>query len=84
VPVTKAVFLKDDSLCETRCSLPIKSDLDRFLSINGATFNQLGIVHYCLGLKLELANRGLIVRVDDDNIVGVGLAFGFALHKPLH
>ena len=27
----------------TRCSLPIKSDLDRFLSINGATFDQLGI-----------------------------------------
>ena len=44
MPVTKTVFfLKDDSLCETRCSLPIKSDLDRFLSINGATFNQVGI-----------------------------------------
>ena len=84
MPVTKTIFLKDDSLCEPRCSIPIKSDLDRFLFINGATFNQLSVVNDCLGLKLELSNRGLVVRVDDDDIVGIALAFSLALHKPLY
>ena len=84
MPVTETVFLKDDSLCEAHSPLPIKRDLNRFLSINGATFNELRIVRHRLGLKLKLPNRGFIVRVDDYNTIGIGPTLGLALRKPLH
>src|SRR4029453_16181817 len=84
VPVTKAVFLEDDSLREARYSLPIKCNLQCFLSIDGAAFNQLRIGNYCLGLKLKFTNRGFIVRVDDDDTAGIGPTLGLAVHKPLH
>ena len=59
MPVTEAVFLKDDPFREIRCPFAIERNLHRFLSINGAAFNQLCIIDDRLGLKLKLANEGL-------------------------